>query len=394
MDQTRDLSGREFYRLTNLYAAPDFVKAATAADLCGAEDLPPEAFGDPRRRLFPCHNASATWASMAFFLDKTGSFKSADAKLISDRIEKMGEFHRIAGHLTQLKTAVAGNVATEDRLLPDDSFGLVYKSDGQAVRRYPMRNSMEVKTAAEYLQQHRDSFPFMIRRDFADKVLQKTAEFGVGLGNDLHQFIVKQAGHGGCTAAEAVQLIRDRVAASRRGPGPNSDLQTEMLKFANIFAEHPSRIREAGVRVKVAEAVDAFDREMGLKDFGPRFPRLEEVLFGITNEKLAEVTSEHVDMTTGSIFALRDIERVKLGEVRDYFGDGFADRMTSDGIRVDGEKAATFLKTLPRNDAGELERFMSGYGIMPMAKQASARTVKIAEEYLQNLARGRQAAGA
>lgn len=393
MDQTRDVSGQQLYRLIKLYPPPEFVKKASVTDLCG-EDLPPEAYGDPRRRLFPCHTAAATWTSLAFLLDKRAELKAVDADMIEERIMHCAGIHGISNSVAQLKEAVAKGAAVFVEPARDEDYALVWEEGGVTHRRYPLRNPAEVKAAADYLHRHRDhpAFPFEIRQQFADKILQKQAQLGVTLG-PLNEFIEKQAGHGACSAKEAAELIRSRVHASRRGPGPLSELQTEMLKFADMIATHPARFREPGMRVKVASVVDAFDRETRLpREYGDNFLRVEDALFGLTREKMAAVIREHVGTTTGNMYRLADLERIKLAELRDYFGDEFCDRLTSDGLHVDSEKAAAFIQTLPRDDAEQLDRFLDGFGIKPMAKEASDTAVKVSAEYLMALKAARQKA--
>lgn len=374
MDQSRDLSGREFYRLTRVYTAPEFVKQAVATDLSGTAELPAEVYGDPRYRLFPCHNAAATWASMAFFTDKRASFKQADAQLIEERILRMARIHNIEKPIAQIKEAAVRSRPVPEDSLPDEDFALVWQAGGKAERHYPLRNAGEVKTAGQYLYKHRDTFPFEIRREFADRVLDKAASLGAALGQELQDYLTKQAGYGACSTEDAVNLIYDRVQAARKGPGRLSELQVEMLKFAAMIGKSPARFRAAGTRCKVAAVVDQFDREQGLtKDYGPDFPRVEDVLFAITREKAAAITAEHCETVTGSIYSLADLERIKLAEIADYFGDDFAANMTSDGIRVDSEKAAQFIGTLPRRDAQGLEKFLDDNGLRPVAKTAAAR---------------------
>lgn len=393
MDQSRDISGQQYYRLTRLCPPPDYVKTANTEALCGPEGLPPEAFGDPIHRLYPCHTAAATWASYAFLLDKKAALRPDDAALFEQRIMHCGRVHGIGNHLLAVKEALAKGAPVGEGALPDEDFGLVWEDAGGKHRHYPLRNPVEVKTAAEYLHNHRDRLPYEARQQFADKLLQKQAQWGVTFGANINDYVERQAGHGACTAKEAAELILGRVRASRKGPGDLSPLQAEMLKLAEIVAKHPSRIREPGARVKVASLVDQFDRECGLAGtYGEGFPRVEDVLFALTREKMAAAAREHVSTTTGNLYRLADLEMVKLSEVRDYFGESFADRMTSDGVHVDSEKAATFIATLPRNDAEELDRFMDNFGVKPLAKEASQYATGVSNQYLLKLAEARRQA--
>ncbi len=223
-------------------------------------------------------------------------------------------------------------------------------------------------------------------------MLHKAAALGAAFDAEMDEFLTKQAGHGACPAAEAVDLIFNRVQASRKGPGPLNALQVEMLKFAQLLGRSPARFRAPGVRCKVASVVDAFDREMGLgRDYGPGFPRVEDVLFSLTREKMAAATAEHCATTTGSVYRLEDLERAKLAELEDYFGPAFARQLTSDGIRVDGEKAASVLPSLPRAAARDLERLLDDQGLKPVAREAAAG-VGFSNEHYKAMAEWRKTA--
>lgn len=386
MDQTQDVSGQQLYRLTQLYGMPSFVKTASVDDMCGDEQLPPHVYGDPRRKLFPCHTPSACWTSAAFFLDKQAEFKG-DAPLIWGRILHCAKVHGVDKDLETLQEKVAANVPSEESSLPDDAFAIVARNhDGSSQRLYPLRNREEVQKAASYLAQYRDSFPFEIRREFADKVLQKAAQLGVKLG-EHDDFLTKQAGYGACTTNEAAELLLGRFHATRMGPGPVNELQKGILKLAKMVAESPAKVREPGMLTKLAKTVDDFDRAAGLVgQYGPALPRVEDVLFSLTREKMASVAKNHTHTITGNIYNLADLEQVKMADVEGLMGREFAKELTSDGLRMDTEKAAAIVPTLPRGDAEMFDRLMEITGVKPMAKEASAYSTGISREYLRELA--------
>jgi len=369
MDQTLDLSGRERYRLSQLLDAPEFVKQAEAADLCGGEDLPPEVYADPVHRLYPCHTPSATWASTAFFLDKRASFASRDAAFVEDRLNYYAKYHGITHVITQLYEKFAASKTLPEEVLSDDDYALVVNRSGEQLRRYPLRNSSEVKAAAAYLHTHRDHFPFAMRRDWSDKVLQKAAVFGVNLG-EHNDYVERQAGNGYCTAKVAIDLMKDRVNASRKGPGPLSELQIEMLKLSSMLEKNPSRIHEPGMRVKLASVIDDFDRSTGIwREYGDKLQRVEETLFELTNEKMASAVKEHISTATGSIYHTADLEKLSRSQINSYLGDDFAGAISTNG-KVDIEKAAAIVPTLDLGIAHLFDQMMEAAGLQPAAKEA------------------------
>lgn len=387
MDQTRDLSGREQYRLSQLLDAPEFVKQAEGLDLCGDDSLNVEVFADPVRRLYPCHTPAATWASTAFFLDKRASFSPRDAAFVEGRLRHYANYHAINHSINQLYEKFAASKTLPEEVLNDDDYALVASGGDKhniTIRRYPMRNSAEVKAAAVYLHTHRDHFLFALRRDWADKVLQKAAAFGVDLGEHA-DYIERQSGNGYCTAKVASDMLKDRVNASRKGPGALSEIQGEMLKLAGMLETHPSRIHEPGMRVKLAGVVDDFDRSTGLwRQYGDKMQRVEDVLFELTAEKIASAAKEHISTTTGSLYHLADLEKLSWDQVNNYLGDDFANAVSSNG-KVDIEKAAAIVPTLDRGMAQLFDQMMTAAGYEPAAKEAGAG-YGLSRDYLLHMA--------
>jgi hypothetical protein len=386
MDQSSDLSGRERYRLAELLDAPEFVKQAEGVDLCGDISIPAEAYADPLHRLYPCHTPAATWASTAFFMDKRASFSKRDAEFIDERLGYYAAYHEINHAIKNLRDKFAEANKPVVDTLSDDDYALVVKKSNEVdiVRRYPLRNSSEVKAAAAYLHTHRDRFPFNLRRDWADKVLQKAASFGVDLG-DHSDYIERQAGGGYCTMKTAVDLIKDRVNASRNGPGGMSELQVEMLKLADELKKDPVRIHEPGVRVKLASVIDDFDRVTGIwRQYGDRLPRVEDVIFDLTVEKIASAAKDHVSTMTGNIYSTVDLEKVSWDQLNAYLGDDFANAISKRG-KLNIEKAAEIIPTLDRGMAQAFDAMMQAAGLQPAAKEAGGG-YGLSHDYLLRMA--------
>jgi hypothetical protein len=385
LDQTHDLSGQQLYRFEKLYEAPAFVKNADITTLCG-ESLPPDNYADPVNHLFPCHTPAATWASTAFFLEKKSQLNRKDVPIIETRLKQFATYHQISQAIDKLHEKVAA-VNTGDSLtkLSDDDFALVVTTNNSKYRDYPLRNSSEVKKAADYLAKYRDVFPYPVRRDFADRVLQKAAAFGAELG-EQHDYITRQAGYGACATKTAVAMLRERVSASQNGPGELSDAQKEMLKLAQLLERKPSKLREPGMRVKLAHVVDDFDRNTKLnRSYGSRLQRPEDVLFELTQEKMAAAAAEHCSTITGNIYKLADIERINIATAREVLGDDFV-AAVSNGRFVDSEKAAAIIPTMDRGSAELFDKMMAEIGAMPLAKEASSRQSGLSRSYLMTLA--------
>lgn len=395
LDSTADGNNAGFHRLVKLYDAPEFVKAAIAEDLRPTKVLHPSHYGDPRNLIYPLHTKEATWTNYAMFLDNCskGAHHPADVGAIEERILHAGNVHGITTSLRQLKEAVANNRPKTIDELPDDYFAIVLKPSnakfGSVVERHlPMRNPVEVVKAAEYIEQHRDQLPYAMRHDAAYRILARGQELGAAIPSELRQTIEKQAGFGVCTAQDVIALLETRVQVSRNGPGPLSPHQIELQKLAEVLKRSPAATRSSETRIKIAEAVDAFDRLNGLTRSVQEgsLSRVEDVLFGFTREKLASAAAEHTSTITGSIYRLDSIEQLKMASVRQALGDDIARSLSSDGFHLSGEKAAAVVPTLDRYSAGLFERLMESHGFAPVGKQASCDGFKISNEMLHAMA--------
>lgn len=392
MDQSRDLSGRERYRLAELLDAPEFVKQAEEADLCGDDSVQTEAYADPVHRLYPCHTPAATWASTAFFLDKRASFNQRDAVYIGDRLAHYAKYHGIERTIKSLCDKYAAANQLPEEVLSDDDYALVVDNGKEVIKRYPMRNASEVKAAAAYLHTHRDSFIYPVRRDWADKVLQKAAVLGVNLA-EHGDYVERQAGNGYCTAKTAVDMIMDRVNASRKGPGDLSELQRGMVDLAEKLALTPARIHAPGIRVKLASVIDEFDRATGIwRGYGDKLQRVEDVLFDLTTEKMASAVKDHVSTITGSIYAAADLEKISFDQLSLYLGDDIAAAISHNG-KLNVEKAAAIMPTLDRGVAQLFDQMMEAAGLQPAAKEAGAG-YGLSNDYLLKMAANYQQAAA
>lgn len=367
LDHAHDISGRETHRLTALHPAPDFVKSAADERLNGDETLPRHLYADQHNKLYPCHTAPATWMSALFFADKQAQFEEKQADVIKSRINKAAEYFGISGLIAGLeKTASTGLDAVSD-----DDFGIVWvAADGRKERHWPLRNGSEVKFAAAHFKQYRDEFVFEDRNRIATKILEKAAHFNADV-SVAEGTLELAAGYGACAAKMASQMLKDRVRLTQR---QYKDLAGELSKLAEIIDQNPERARAVDTRLKLASAVDNFDRSTHLYrlyDAGG-LPRPEEVLFAVTEKVAREFLNQNVETTTGNVYALDDLEKLAVEDVRAYLGDDFADAVSAGGVYMDRDKLAAIVPTLDRGMATTLDQLMSEKQAAVVARNPAA----------------------
>jgi len=372
IDQTRDISGRETHRIFSLYPAPDFVKNADHAGRCGeAETLPRHIYADPFNKLYPCHSSAATWLSAAFFADSHATNNTEKLAAVRDNIVKAAAYFGIAGSVAELFEKAEKNAATDLTQLPDDDFAVVWTTAaGARDRHWPLRNGSEVKMAASQFYKYRDEFTFSDRHKIAARILDKSFEYNADLG-DAQDALLLAAGRGACAAKTAAEMVRDRAQLLRR---LHPQYSGELGKLAELIAGNPEDARSVEFRIKLAGVIDAVDRETHLArmyDAGG-LPRAEEVLFAVTEKVANDFMSAHVQTTTGNVYALADLEKIAVDDLRDHMGEEFADAVSAGGIYVDRAKLAAIVPTLDRGMASTLDRLLQEKNVPTTVKTAAA----------------------
>jgi hypothetical protein len=371
LDQAQDVSGRETHRLTSLYPPPDFVKSASQERLHGGENLQRHMYADQFNKLYPCHTAAATWLSALFFEDKRASFSEKQAADITARLESAAYHFGITGLVKELREKVSAAQGVDLDNLPDSEFAIVWADEaGNKDRHWPLRNGAEVKFAAAHFKAHRDQFTFADRHTIANKILEKAAAYGVDT-READDALELAAGRGACAAKVAADMLRNRASLVAHS---QKELAAEMTKLAGVVEANPEEARSEAMRLKLAAAVDEYDRATGLArlyDEGG-LTRPEEVLFAITEKVAADFMKAHVETTTGNVYNLEDLEKLAEEDVRSWMGDEFADAVTAGGVYLDRDKLASIVPTLDRGMASTLDRLAAEKGLAPAVKSAAA----------------------
>jgi len=371
LDHVHDISGRETHRLTSLYPPPDFVKSANQERLNGTDELPRHIYADPHNKLYPCHSGPATWMSALFFADKQADYNEKQASEIRDHIHKAASFFGISSLVNELEEKIAAANTTDLDRLPDESFAVVWTSDfGDRERYYPLRNATEVKYAAHWFKQYRDEFSFHDRHTIATKILTKAAEFNADV-SAAEGTLEPAAGLGACAAKVAAAMLRNRAQLLQRS---HSDAAAGLTKLAAVVEANPENSRAPETRLKLASVVDQVDRDTHLNRLygSGGLPRPEEVLFAVTEKVARDFMNAHVETTTGNVYALEDLEKLAVDDVRNWLGEDFADAVSAGGVYMDRDKLAAIMPTLDRGMAATFDRLAAEKGVAPAVKSAAA----------------------
>ena len=385
LDHTQDISGRETHRLLSLYPAPDFVKNADHARLHGdSEKLARHLYAEPLKKIYPCHTAAATWMSSLWFAEKQAEFDEKTANQINERLSAAAKYFGIAGLVKELTTKVAADNNNELSKLSDDNFAIVWRDENGAVERHwPLRNAAEVKFASAHFKKYRDEFVFADRHKIANKILDKALEYGADT-SPAEGTLETTAGRGLCATKVAAALLRNRAQLTKRSHG---QLSAELEKLAALVESNPGETQNEECRLKLASVVDQFDRETKLYRLYDEkgLDRPEDVLFAITEKVAREFVSDNVETTTGNVYALADLEKLAVDDIRAWMGDEIADAVSAGGVFTDRDKLAAVVPTLDRGMAATLDRLMQEKKASPVATNAAAEGL-MSESRLYDLA--------
>lgn len=385
LDQTQDTNGELLAKYAHEYADqfPEYVRNQTLTPGCrGESTTAATAYADSRNRNFPCHTKAATWMSTLYFLHNREKMPAEVSLRVGQQLEKFASYWGIEKSVGQLKTAYLHKQQHDLSSLPDDEFAYVWVDEnGAKDRRLPMQDTLDVKRAADWFAEYHREFPFNDRATIAEKILHRADTLGAGLG-EREVLLQKNAGNGVCNPATVVRQILLRAVAV-----PDQQMKASLHKLASTISDHPEDALDPEELKKLAITLDGFDRHANLvrkyADGGIKPP--EDFLFEVTYGEMAKLASEHCALTTGSIYSRDDFEKLSLSEIRDLFGNDFANEV-SEGIRVDGEKLSEIAPTLPLPDAELLDRLMDKSGVQPLAKQAAKQRVGFSPEQWDALA--------
>lgn len=373
IDQTADTAGVQLARLAKLYSLPDFVKQADLAQLRAPGVLSSGGYADPVRRQYPCNTAAGTWLSYAYYLDKQAEWNPKDRARIEDRLDKMAAYWRIVPAVQQLKEQHAAYIKTADDALPDSSFAYVWTNPetGHKLRTHRLRNAVEVKMAADWLVQYRERLPLEDRHVMATKILEKAAQFGAGITTHL-EFLERQAGRGVGDPQEITRQIEYRAKLAS-----HPQLRGGILQLAEAVRDKPRQALQPDTLIKLAVALDQLDTQMNLRQgYGDVLRRPEDVIFAVTLTKAAADMASVCATPSGRVYRRQHLERLKVADLRELFGDDFIDQVC-DGTILNTEKLAEVVSTLPQPDAVLFDQLMHENGLAPEMVRKTADAPRV-----------------
>jgi len=361
MDQQIDYNLQELHRITKLYDAPEFVKSARLEESGYIPDKN-AAFADPINKKFPCHTPAATWISAALFLEKRNDLDPATCYRIESQIRKYASIHGISSELRKLEQRID---AVNEENIPLYRYGIVVQdAAGNLHKKFPLRNTYEIKKASEWLEQNRKYLPWKTRNKFALKILKCAKLDGVTLENKskLH----KIAGIGICSASDIVALFQQRKYALKQFNYTHNSKKL-LEKAANLIGSKFAGKLNKQTLDKIAEIITTLDEYYGLQQqYGKTLDYPEDIIYGITKEAVDSIKSELVgNKHTGNYYKLSDLRGLDLNLLT-AMGPNFVSHIKTGNV-LDKTKLAKILPKLSREEATRFDELALLSGVKPTA---------------------------
>lgn len=381
IDQSTDITSQMRHVIQKLHDLPEFVKRASDNEQMGdPENLATNAYGDPSKRLFPCHTKAATWLSAAYFAHQQSQYSDTHREFVRDRIQKTAEYFNIGSVVDTLFKAAAAVNSYEDAITPDSAYALIWTDgSGNMQRRYPLRNPSEVKVAAAWFNENWSEFDFDIRHTIAEKLWTKLAEHNVQVSDTAQ--IERTAGFGYCEK-QAIQTAWEKRALLAKRQYP--DYAEQAAAVAAAVQNNDIDLRDFGLRTKMASSLDSFDQQTSMRRFyGDSIDWPENTLFAITEKVASDFLNAHVATATGAVYKQADLRQLNSGDLEDWISPEFM--QACGGVIINHTKLAEALPALKKEDAAMFDKLAASRGI-PVAERLPGESTSISTEELQALA--------
>lgn len=378
VDPTTDPTRKELARLSRVYEFPEYVKQADINQTMSPENIARSSYADPVRSIFPCHTKAATILSSIYFHDKANNINAKTRSQIENRLKAAASYFGVLPDYQDI-VKQASNISKPQ--LPDSSYALIWESDdGRKEYFYPMTDGLSTKAAAEWLYSVRDRVPFPDRNVAGSKIRTKALQYAVKLGEDLQDFIDKQAGYGIPDPPRITQAIEDRARLAK-----TAEQRQLMLKLADTVKTTPQVALHEDSLVKLAETLEMYDWANGLLGrYTETIPRPEDVVFTLSLTKAAEHFNKLFVLTNGDVYEKSQLAKLASDDLSSVFGTEFV-RRVSDGFGIGMEKLATAASQLDHFEADAFSYLLQEKGQYPQDFKSPAKTV-ISDETLDKLA--------
>jgi hypothetical protein len=324
---------------------PEYIKTAGAKDAEALRQelakLPDSAFADSARVL-PIHNKQAAWLSAAQFW--TDALFSQGDPVVAAKLTKAASFWGIEEDVKSLMTKSAADYDQYTTAMPDQAFALVLDTPETGhLQRYPLLDEATVKAAAVDLEADRHLLPLPLRVRAASAIATKCAELKI----EPSQYVKEASTNREEVATSSLeQAVSDRMQYIPMF----SELREPLTAIRHSLKAAAATVTRP-VALKVALALDAFDREFEL------YRRYESHQLATPEETIFRAVKKAegpVKLITGR--EVPEDQLVKQGAAAFGMLPGY-EYLTKAG-KFDLDEAKRVIPTMPRDDARMFEQLL------------------------------------
>lgn len=281
------------------WAVPDYVLHGPVEAVRPGGPLPLGLYADPAGRDHPLHTKAACWVAAASLAAGPQDTRTSRLKAAAEAaLAQYGE--------PAPTPPPPAKVAEVD---PDDC--VLHTPDG--FRACPVKTAADAERAADYLERHRADLPLPVRREAAERTLNKLAE--TRLRANARFTLERQAGRGlpdpGQVAAQFA------LRAKRASDQATRTALDAVRKLASTVGTDRAKLAAA------ADALDAYDRACGYPGGGypDGLKPAEEVFTTWTVGELADGLGELVVCPSGRAYSRSKLAGLPVETVRAAFGE-------------------------------------------------------------------------
>jgi hypothetical protein len=329
-----------------LYAIPDYVKTASTSDL------------DVDNISMPT-TKSTVW--LRKFADLAGEYRIKN----NPRLEKRAEILGISEDLDKLNENWT-DFSTEKPV-----------KTAEPTETYPIRNKDEFMAAVGWLKKNAFALAVDERRELAERILEKSAEYDMAIDDQ----IVKFAGQGVGNVHQIVPNLLKRAELIRNSRLAKADVREKTACELETLAKNAQQKPAEAVKIenldKIAQVLQFIDNEYGLSGHYSNgyLDTPDNAVFAQTT-KTAEEINTYGCQLGNDLYDIREFEKLKLADIADTFGSDFAEAM-SEGLALTHEKIATTLSVMTDLETTLFKDLVKAAGIQP--KHTMNPTVNLKE---------------
>lgn len=328
-----------FHRHPGAY---DLVKHASFEDR--RDQIPPSAFAWPERSSFPVHTPEH--AVVSYLYAKHGSQQTKIAtegrrvplvpkEVVAEIEEALDAYGISADYLEPVEEKVAA-LDPDECIFPEE-------------RLYPVRDAEEIKVAEErLLEQYRRMKPETRANAFA-----KLAEAAERHGVSLQPKSLQWAGQTVTDRAELAETLSKRAHMAK--VAEHKDAYNRM---AQAVMQDRMGLRDQVTRVKLASAIGDLDRMSGLER------KVVDPVAAVFNTSM-KVAAHMLDLG-GQLVDTTKLASLPPSFFSDALGPDIVSEISSGG-RVDAQKVAEVVNTLPADMKQDLARHLKAAGVQVVA---------------------------